>query len=127
MNGITYTDTLTVMECGRCGISFAVPESWRRERKERGLGFYCPNGDERVYRETDVQRLTRELERERARVTAAQDQMEAAQRQASAARGQVTKIKNRIANGVCPECNRHFQNVEKHMKSQHGSLVDSVS
>lgn len=28
-------------------------------------------------------------------------------------------MKNRVANGVCPCCNRHFENLERHMKGQH--------
>jgi len=28
-------------------------------------------------------------------------------------------IKKRIHAGVCPHCNRHFQNVERHMKTKH--------
>lgn len=40
-------------------------------------------------------------------------------RQLSAARGQVTRIKNRVGNGVCPCCNRSFGNLHRHMQTKH--------
>lgn len=36
-----------------------------------------------------------------------------------AQKGQNTRLKNRIAAGVCPCCNRSFQNVARHMAGQH--------
>lgn len=129
-NTITYSDTLTIMECGECGITFAVPETWRKHRQHTGETWYCPNGHSRVYREPDIKRLERELaaanERiasERARRLSTQDQLEATERSRAAVKGQLTKVKNRIQKGVCPHCNRHFQNVERHMASKH-SVVE---
>lgn len=34
-------------------------------------------------------------------------------------KGEVTKLKKRIANGVCPCCKRSFCNLAAHMKTQH--------
>ncbi len=103
------------MTCGECGVHFKVPSGFQRERKERGLTWYCPNGHGRVYRETDVERLTRELEAER---TA---------RRNNAARADklekdLASLTKRISAGVCPKCQRHFVNVERHMKAKHGGV-----
>ncbi|MBV6448554.1 hypothetical protein [Nitrosomonas sp.] len=43
------------------------------------------------------------------------DQRDAAERSARAYKGQATKIKRRVGRGVCPCCNRHFENLERHM------------
>ncbi len=124
---LEYRDVLTVMECGECGISFAVPERWRQEREDTGKGWYCPNGHSRVYRESTVQKLEKQVERERAARVAAQDQATAAERSVAAIKGELTKVKNRIANGVCPECHRQFQNVSRHMESKHPTLPKGLA
>lgn len=36
-----------------------------------------------------------------------------------AARGQVTRLKNRAAAGVCPCCNRTFHQLVRHMAAKH--------
>jgi len=40
-------------------------------------------------------------------------------RQKAAAKGQLTKTKRRVANGVCPCCNRTFADLSAHMHGQH--------
>lgn len=37
----------------------------------------------------------------------------------AAARGQVTRLKRRAANGVCPCCTRTFADLKRHMANQH--------
>lgn len=44
---------------------------------------------------------------------------EGAERSASAYKGQATRLRNRIKAGVCPRCNRTFQNLQRHMAGQH--------
>lgn len=34
-------------------------------------------------------------------------------------KGVVTRTRNRIANGVCPCCDRSFTNLQRHMASKH--------
>lgn len=123
---MTYSDTLTVIDCCSCGMPFGVPTNWEQKRRADGGGFYCPNGHDLIFRESDVKRLERELAAanqkiasERARRLSTQDQLEATERSRSAVKGQLTKVKNRIQKGVCPHCNRHFENVQRHMASKH--------
>jgi hypothetical protein len=35
----------------------------------------------------------------------------------------VTKIKNRVGHGVCPCCTRSFQNLARHMASEHPTFA----
>jgi hypothetical protein len=116
----TYSElvTLVQMRCGGCGIPFAVPDYFQQERKENGGNFYCPNGHSRVYREPDVERLTRELRAAQAQAVHAEDQRKAAERRAAAAR-------KRVGNGVCPCCHRTFQQLSRHMKAKHPDYADS--
>lgn len=118
--------TFVDMCCGECGIEFKVPDHFKRERLETGKGWYCPNGHSRVFKETESDKYRREAERLKQQLAMKDDAIryqkearEAAERRASAARGQVTRLKNRAAAGVCPCCNRHFTNLERHMQGKH--------
>lgn len=106
----TYSTTLTVTSCGVCGIGFAIPDDKeRRCRESSDEWFWCPNGHKLHYSKSENKRLTAELEREKRWGQWERDQRIAAERdakhqtrRAAAARGHLTRIKNRIANGVCP-------------------------
>ena len=123
-----YTDLVT-MVCPECGVLYAIPERLRADAEKHG-GFKhmwcCPNGHELGYGENVEEKLRRQLESERdyaARLAAQRDQAQAA---AKTQKGRATRFKNerdrernRVAHGVCPCCNRTFQNLERHMASQH--------
>lgn len=44
---------------------------------------------------------------------------------ASYARGQLTKLKRRVSNGVCPCCNRSFADLHRHMTEKHPDYLTS--
>lgn len=126
--------TLTTIQCGECGITFAVPETWRRDKKESGDGWFCPNGHPRVYRESDVAVLKKQLEAERAHSTHLRDQRDAeargrksAERQAAAQKGQATRLRKRAAAGVCPCCHRTVSQLAEHMKTKHPDYVRAAA
>ncbi len=123
---IQTIDTLVVKRCGECGVSFALPRQLNEENKKTGADWYCPNGHCRVYRETEADRLRKELARKQAWLDQAKastryqrEQRERAERQLSATRGVITRIKNRVGKGVCPCCNRSFTDLRRHMDSKH--------
>lgn len=126
---ITNTVTLVTENCCSCGVVFAMPDSLKEARLRDGGRFFCPSGHGMSYTDNLEARnkaLAEQLEGEKRRREAAlreterlQGRLEVSQRQTAAQKGQVTKLKNRAANGVCPCCNRYFANVHRHMKSQH--------
>jgi len=118
---IIHNGELYVEECCHCGIMFAIPQALeQRARKDQAIWFYCPNGHHQHYSgKTAEQKATERAKRAEARATALTDQLEASERSKSALKGVVTRTKKRIGKGVCPCCNRHFTNVERHMHSQH--------
>jgi hypothetical protein len=125
---ITWSATLTVVDCCNCGILFGVPQDLdKRNRANHRSTFWCPNGHEQHYSgPTEAQKLRDELARTerqrdcaRASADAGWDQARAAERSASAYKGRVTRLKNRAAAGVCPCCTRSFENLHRHMESQH--------
>jgi len=87
-------------------------------------------GHQWVYKKTKAEKLKEELKAEResrARERASNDQYEARLRderdsyknKARAQKAAKTRLKNRVAAGVCPCCNRTFQNLARHMDHQH--------
>ena len=134
MSTMTYTNTLTIIECGDCHIPFAIPDNLYRARLKDGRDFHCPNGHAIHYYETDNMKLRKENERlERRLANAREDQRIAevdaltARRKAAAAKGVLTKARKRQAHGVCPCCNRTFPNVARHMASKHPNLVSEAT
>lgn len=127
---ITYTGRLVTESCAVCGIGFAMPEELELAcQRDHSRGFYCPLGHSLVFlgktidqQLAEAQAETRRIaERERIRVQALNDQLSASERSRSAIKGQVTKLRKRIGNGVCPVdgCHRHFANVEAHIHRMH--------
>jgi hypothetical protein len=126
----TAVGSMTEMTCGECGIEFHVPSWWQECKLADGTRWYCPNGHCRVYNDTTVMKLKRELsvaERRRqetqSRLEEERQFREATERRLRAARGQQTKLRKRIAAGCCPCCQRTFQNLARHMAGQHPEYV----
>ncbi len=124
--------TFTIISCGGCGINFGIPDDFLASIKRHRTGFTCPRGCNRVFlKENTEERLRREKKNLEISLIAEKDRADmhakkatVARRSARAYKGQVTKIKNRVGNGVCPCCNRTFINLGKHMKGQHPTWND---
>jgi hypothetical protein len=122
MTSPTYTHELVVTSCW-CGIPLAIPEELYLEAKRTGeQGVYCPLGHTFVFSDTterELQRTRKALAEERARTRAARDLLAQEERSHAATRGHLTRQKKRSAAGVCPCCNRTFQQLARHMRAKH--------
>jgi hypothetical protein len=118
-NTLQATTDLEATDCCVCGVVFALPGRLLSKRRTDGGDFYCPNGHVLVYKKPEVDRLREQLAASRSVAAAERERREAAERSVSAAKGQVTKLKRRVSNGVCPCCNRTFANVARHMATKH--------
>lgn len=121
---------LYIQDCCTCFMRFAVPKSFDAARRKDGKSFFCPAGHSQSYTDSENDRIRRErdrLKQEAARLeeNAARERQlrEAAERSASARKGQITRLKNRAAAGVCPCCNRSFENLRNHMSAKHPGFV----
>lgn len=126
MTTFTHTSTMEVIECCNCGMLFGMTADFNRRRHEDKGFFHCPQGHPQSYTKSEVQKLKDELQRERAAKDQAKadaqwqrDQRERAEKTSINLRGQITKVKKRIGNGICPCCNRHFSNLVRHMDCKH--------
>lgn len=125
--------TLQVVTCGVCHMIFAMPQTLYDKTKfssERGP-FWCPAGHRLVWNTNEVQRLQQKLADKDVLLSALKGDIDrernrhaASRRQLAAAKGVVTRIRNRVANGVCPCCKRHFANLHRHMESEHPKFLE---
>lgn len=127
--------------CCQCQIPFAMSKSFfeRVKNKQRpggvydpDFGFYCPAGHQQWYTgKTEAQILQDQLDQKDRELRWAREGRDAAikredrmRRSRDATRGHFTRIKTRVIHGVCPCCNRSFQNLRRHMKSKHPKYKD---
>ena len=119
------TVELTTTDCW-CGLPFAMPARLYKQCRDTGTTFYCPLGHKIVFKTTEADKLRRERNLLKQQLAEKDDairekrqECNVAWRTATAYKGHVTRIKNRIGKGVCPCCNRSFQNLARHMNSKH--------
>jgi len=125
MSTIYKTESFKIEHCFNCGVPFCITTELQERRLRDHKTFYCPNGHGQVYTgETKAQKLARKVARLESEMDQKNARIERIERSRSAMKGQVTKIKNRVAAGVCPCCNRTFQNLARHMKGQHPQYQD---
>lgn len=116
--------TLVTEECCKCGMTWAITQDFQRRRVEDHQTFYCPAGHPQVYTgPTETTKLKRELERSQQILEAEQARSRRLQDEASELFKAHKKMRTRIMNGVCPCCNRTFENLMRHMRSEHASEV----
>lgn len=120
-------ETYSITKCCVCDVRFAMTADFERRRREDRRSFYCPNGHAQGFcgkTPAEREREAREAAERRAVALQAQiDQknksIEHLGRRLNASRGVTTRLKNRIKNGVCPCCNRHFKDLHRHMTTEH--------
>jgi hypothetical protein len=129
VSNVTVETVLQPHTCKSCGVLFALPREFTEQRRNDGQTWYCPNGHQWVYRDTEVMRLRRALEQQEANAEWYRDQLSASERSLSATRGVVTKLRKRAHAGTCPfGCRRHFVDLERHVASKHpGETLDGES
>lgn len=115
--------TLQTLQCGRCGVWHAIPQSMYDTSVEEGGFWHCPNGHSRGFSEGSIKK---QLEKEKRRREWAEadakrqrEQAEENERRRAAQKGATTRLRNRAKAGVCPCCNRTFKQLAAHMANKH--------
>jgi RNase P subunit RPR2 len=132
-----YGQPHVVWTCKTCGVVATCPADLYEQRRKSGGFNSCPSGHQWGWPKEDSEDEKIRLERDRLKQQLAQKddairyqrtQREAAEKLASVRKGQVTRLKNRAAAGVCPCCNRTVSQMAKHMQSKHpGFKAEEVS
>lgn len=130
---ITIETTLTTVSCCVCGTLFGIHTTLYNKLYENGRIFYCPNGHDQHFSEPlrkKYEKLKKELADERqdriwwqeeAELKAAE--VEDKTNQLRGNKAALTKLKKRVAGGVCPCCHRQFVNLRRHMETKHPDYV----
>lgn len=119
----TKTVTLRHMQCGECSIHFAMDQGKYDRCKESGEGWYCPNGHSRMFTRSRVQELESKLEEQKIETQKMTDRF----LEEVHTRNKLTQQLKRVHRGVCPCCNRTFQNLKRHMEQKHPTEAKKVS
>jgi chromosome segregation ATPase len=115
----------SVAHCCTCGIAFAMTSDFERRRRNDHAWFYCPSGHKQHYTgPTEAQKLKAELDRKAEMLNAAKLRAETAEKDRQQIGKAHQRMRERVMNGVCPCCNRTFQNLMDHMKSEHPDFSD---
>lgn len=114
-----FVNDLDLTKCAMCGCYFGVPDGFLRDRQHDKRTFYCPNGHELSYKQSEAEKLRLERDRLVQRLAQKDDELRDLENRRRAALGQVTKLRNRVGNGVCPCCTRSFTNLRRHMETEH--------
>ena len=118
----------TIVSCSVCGTPIALDVDFKVHRQRDHKTFYCPNGHNQYFpSESEEERLRRLLQRRDADLNGALDKLASVERKAKRAEGQLKKVKTRVHNGVCPECNRTFVRLAYHMRSKHGTPEEEAA
>lgn len=119
INPLFNTD-LEVTDCCVCGVTFAVPSRLIANKREHGTGgLHCPNGHSLGWHKSEAQKLREELAAETRRKDAALARANEADQARVKVERKLKRQTKRINAGVCPCCNRTFQNLARHMASKH--------
>lgn len=137
MSTFAVEASLKTIECGCCGGVYAISKRFYEKCRENGESWKCPYPDCNVgwgfAGNGEKDRLKKELERTRQRLTNEQRRAESwmnraehEERRAAAYKGHFTRVKKRVGKGVCPCCNRTFKNLQRHMETKHPDYSEAA-
>jgi hypothetical protein len=117
----THKVEIEAVEVVGCGHTVYLSADHIRERRRDHQIFYCTHCGRTNYYpgKSDLEKLRGQLASTQDMlntVRADRDRKEYSRRAEKAAK---TRIKNRISKGVCPCCNRTFQDLQRHMTTKH--------
>ena len=110
---------LSTIDCGSCGGTYAINERFRQQCSNYGRSWNCP------YCQTgwgysgngELEKAQKALAAEQQRLCLAL----ARENEERAAKDKLERKLKRVGRGVCPDCNRTFANLARHMNCKHGA------
>lgn len=117
--------SLSGIECCKCNAVFGMTDDAKERYKNNHKTFGCPYCfcPQSYQAKSELERANEALEREKKRIDDKNIKIRHLENSLIAEKGHKTRLKKkliRVENGVCPDCNRSFQNLSRHMKSKHG-------
>ncbi len=126
--------TLQKIQCKSCGGVYAISEPHRKYLQEVGGYWSCPycrqswgfrkESSDLEIAKKEAKRYRNYLAGEKARHDQTKASLKAHKASLKAHKAAKTRLKNRIAKGICPCCNRFFDNLQRHISKEHPNFVD---
>lgn len=117
---LAVTVQLTEISCGECGGTYAINERYREQKHTAG-GFwtcpYCKCGW--GYGTSQIDKVKKQLQEEQERHQRTLTRLNATERAEHKVKRELKRVNTRVSAGVCPCCNRTFQQLARHMKCKH--------
>lgn len=115
---LAVTVALTEINCGECGGTYAINERYRQQKQQTSGFWNCPYCKcSWGFAKGENAELREQVEAERRRTQAAL----ARENELRAAKEKMERKLKRVGRGVCPECNRSFENLARHMNCKHAA------
>lgn len=110
---IQQTIALELRECPTCGVTYGVTELFIAEHLKNHVTFYCPNGHARYFPSQSREEILAEENQH------LKQKVREINQQSNDLLQELGRVKKRANAGVCPQCRRHFVNVQRHIESKH--------
>ncbi len=130
-NTISFSVELTTIDCGQCGATYAISEKYRVHKYQESGFWHCPycqcswgySEGQNTKLKNQIAQLQTTVEHKEAAIVNLRQQRDAVERSKIALKAAHTRQCNRVKNGVCPCCNRTFQNLAAHMATKHSDYA----
>lgn len=128
--------TCEVHTCLTCGIPYTLPINVAENQRKKGGYHYCHCGHSQGWskEESEEGRIRRERDRLKQDKAYLEDRYreehqarQQAEKSAAAYKGHTTRLRKRAKAGVCPCCNRSFDNLRRHMDSKHPDFAKDAA
>lgn len=114
-----YQRTIVFEDCFTCGMPIAMTPNQKRQFDEQGMAIKCVLGHGTERRQSEVQKLQHQLRQSQDQLASVETAYRNLRGLLEATEKKASKLQKRLRNGVCPHCHRAFQQLARHMKSQH--------
>ncbi len=128
-NVTTSVITFYTITCFKCQAPFGMLRTHYDRRVADKQSFWCPacGRSQAFLGKSDVEILQDRIAAREKSIEYWRKEAEREQRSKSAIRGQLTRVKRRVAHGVCPCCKRTFKQLSAHMKTKHPDFVEAAA
>lgn len=111
--------SLYVWDCPTCGVTHGIPVEFADAKRANRGHYFCPNGHQLSWAESDADRLKRQLKYAQDAAAAERARADGAEASLRSTKGHVTRLRKRVAAGECPFCGQHLRDLQRHVNRQH--------
>lgn len=116
---VTYLVNLEARDCPTCGTIYGIPDDFLARKRKSGGTWYCPNGHPISFIESEADKQRKWAEQLAKELATRDSQLNDVLGELSTAKKEIKRVRQRVDAGVCPDCHRHFTNLERHRKTKH--------